>query len=155
MNGEAICYGYYPSIELESMLLIKCEKCGMLLKDVGYGHHMRSQHGLRTDSGSSDECQSFLLSPPHHVVSPRSTTAEKPFVSPPYRRPSTSAASPRVSSGQNGTIMSRTISPRYSIEQKEDLKVSLRPSRREVGFPARSILFLDSVGPNFCGIFSI
>lgn len=63
------------------------QKCGLILKDVGYGHHMRSQHGYDMNSGSGDECQSFLLSPPRRVVSP--------LLSLPYRRLSTSIASPK------------------------------------------------------------
>ncbi|VDM91685.1 unnamed protein product [Litomosoides sigmodontis] len=135
-SQKAICYGFYPSIELESMLLINCKKCGLLLKDVGYGHHMRSQHGYHINSGSGDECQSFLLSPPHRVVSPR---LEIPILSPPYRRLSTPIASPIASPkeglGRSGSIISQTTSTRYSVEQKDDLKLSLRVSRHEVSFP--------------------
>ncbi|KAM3726778.1 Chromatin assembly factor 1 subunit [Dirofilaria immitis] len=128
-SQKAICYGFYPSIELESMLLINCKKCGLILKDVGYGHHMRSQHGYHINSGSGDECQSFLLSPPHRVVSPR---LEMPILSPPYRRLSTPITSPKESSGRNGSIISQATSTRYSVEQKDDLKLSLRVSRHEV-----------------------
>ncbi|KAL3981667.1 hypothetical protein ACH3XW_43985 [Acanthocheilonema viteae] len=132
-SQKAICYGFYPSIELESMLLINCKKCGLILKDVGYGHHMRSQHGYHIKSGSGDECQSFLLSPPRHVVSPR---LEIPILSPPYRRLSTPIASPKESSGRNGNIISQATSTRYSVEQKDDLKLSLRVSRHEVSSEA-------------------
>ncbi|EFO22405.1 hypothetical protein LOAG_06084 [Loa loa] len=132
-SQKAVCYGFYPSIELESMLLINCKKCGLILKDVGYGHHMRSQHGYQMNSGSGDECQSFLLSPPHRVVSPR---LEMPILSPPYRRLSTSIASPKDSSGRNGSIISQATSTRYSVEQKDDLKLSLRVSRHEVSSEA-------------------
>ncbi|KAK6109857.1 hypothetical protein QQG55_37640 [Brugia pahangi] len=128
-SQKAVCYGFYPSIELESMLLINCKKCGLILKDVGYGHHMRSQHGYHMNSGSSDECQSFLLSPPHRVVSPR---LEMPILSPPYRQLSTPIASPKESSGRNGSIISQATSTRYSVEQKDDLKLSLRVSRHKV-----------------------
>uniref|UniRef100_A0A8R1TVP0 Uncharacterized protein n=1 Tax=Onchocerca volvulus TaxID=6282 RepID=A0A8R1TVP0_ONCVO len=128
-SQKAVCYGFYPSIELESMLLISCKKCGLILKDVGYGHHMRSQHGYHMNSSSGDECQSFLLSPPHRVVSPR---LEMPILSPPYRRLSTPIASPKESSSRNGSIISQATSTRYSVEQKDDLKLSLRVSRHEV-----------------------
>uniref|UniRef100_A0A915PZI2 Bm8830 n=1 Tax=Setaria digitata TaxID=48799 RepID=A0A915PZI2_9BILA len=132
-SQKAVCYGFYPSIELESMLLINCKKCGLILKDVGYGHHMRSKHGYHMNSSSSDECQSFLLSPPHRVVSPR---LEMPILSPPYRRLSTPIASPKESSGRNGSIISQATSTRYSVEQKDDLKLSLRVSRQEVSSEA-------------------
>ncbi|CAG9535672.1 unnamed protein product [Cercopithifilaria johnstoni] len=132
-SQKAICYGFYPSIELESMLLINCKKCGLILKDVGYGHHMRSQHGYHMNSNSGDECQSFLLSPPHRVVSPR---LEIPILSPPYRRLSTPIASPKESSGRNGSIISQATSTRYSVEQKDDLKLSLRVSGHKVSSEA-------------------
>ncbi|VDM43250.1 unnamed protein product [Toxocara canis] len=150
---KAVCYGYYPSIELNSMLLVKCKHCGMLLKDVGYGHHMRSRHGFRAESpASADECQSFLLSPPHHIASPKLT--DPAILSPPYRKPSTPfhmqvfsfcklASSPEE---RAASITSRTISPRYSIEQRDDLKLSLRVSRREVSIengPKASVADVD------------
>lgn len=128
-SQKSVCYGFYPSIEIDSMLLVKCESCKLFLKDVGYGHHMRSQHGYSIDSSSGDECQSFLLSPPHRVVSPRFTGASIP--SPAYRRASTSFASSRNRSHRNGNIASGTASPRYSVEQKDDLRLSLRVSKHE------------------------
>ncbi|EJW70873.1 hypothetical protein WUBG_18220 [Wuchereria bancrofti] len=91
----------------------------------------RHEHGYHMNSSSSDECQSFLLSPPHRVVSPR---LEMPILSPPYRRLSTPIASPKESSGRNGSIISQAASTMYSVEQKDDLKLSLRVSRHEVSF---------------------
>uniref|UniRef100_A0A915BEQ9 C2H2-type domain-containing protein n=2 Tax=Parascaris univalens TaxID=6257 RepID=A0A915BEQ9_PARUN len=130
-SQKAVCYGYYPSIEVNSMLLVKCKHCGMLLKDVGFGHHMRSRHGFRAESpASSDECQSFLLSPPHHIPSPRLN--ESAILSPPYRKPSTSYQMSSAVEDRAASLASRTISPRYSIEQRDDLKLSLRVSRREM-----------------------
>ncbi|VDK52626.1 unnamed protein product [Anisakis simplex] len=130
---EAVCYGYYPSIELNSMVLVKCKHCGMLIKDVGYGHHMRSRHSFRAESpASADECQSFLLSPPHAVTSPRLSNDYPPILSPPYRKPSTSYHLSSPTDDRPVSIVSRTISPRYSVEQRDDLKLSLRVSRREI-----------------------
>ncbi|VDN00997.1 unnamed protein product [Thelazia callipaeda] len=125
-SQKAICYGFCPSNELGSMTLITCEKCGMVLKDVGYGYHMRSQHGYE-DSDSDDDCQSFLLSPPHRSVSP---CLESPILSPPYRRLSNPVVSSKESSGRNGNIISQATSTGYSVKQKNNLKLSLRVSRR-------------------------
>lgn len=126
---KAVCYGYYPSFEVNSMLLVKCKLCSMLLKDVGYGHHVRSRHAFRAESpASGDECQSFLLSPPHRISSPRHS--DSAIVSPPYRKPSTVYQTENAEE-HPALVSARTLSPRYSIEQRDDLKLSLRVSRRE------------------------
>ncbi len=63
--SEALCYGYCPA--MEEHVLVRCRYCSMLVKEIGYGHHVASRHRDRAgspDSISGDESQLFLLSPP-------------------------------------------------------------------------------------------
>uniref|UniRef100_A0A915DC92 C2H2-type domain-containing protein n=1 Tax=Ditylenchus dipsaci TaxID=166011 RepID=A0A915DC92_9BILA len=66
---KACCYGSCPTQETESLKIVRCKYCELIVKVVGYGHHMRLRHGYKpppsSASNSGDDCQDFLLSPPH------------------------------------------------------------------------------------------
>lgn len=48
----------------------------------------------------------------------------------------------RENSGRNGSIISQATSARYSVEQKDDLKLSLRVSRHEEVFQV-NLIFVE------------
>ncbi|MFH4976751.1 hypothetical protein AB6A40_003460 [Gnathostoma spinigerum] len=137
-HHKAMAYGYYQSYEVNSMVLVTCELCGMVIKDVAFVHHMRSRHSLcppdppSSDESSDDVFESFLLTPPHRNISShtRSDCSSRSTVSSHVHKSATVAQSesaPHLPSCSK----TKTISPRYSIEQRDDLKLALRVSRHE------------------------
>ena len=130
---RAVCYGYYPSYEVNSMQLIECKTCGAVLKEVGYGHHLRTRHARAKSPFSADECQTFLLSPPH-VTSPlhceRSDSSQSFLKS--------SATYPNTLREEKDSNLTHLLPAQYSIEQRDDLKLALRVSRRGPSQPSGS-----------------
>lgn len=117
------------------------------MKEVGYGHHMRLRHGYRPSSSSDttsegedpDDCQDFLLSPPHVpliVSTEKKITKEKRENSSPLKLlPSTSSLE-KSGYSTNSTTNNRICSPPYYVEHCKDLVLVLskRNSNSMVNF---------------------
>ncbi|CAK5031016.1 unnamed protein product [Meloidogyne enterolobii] len=86
-HDKAVCYGVCTVSQVPK--LVKCEDCSLVVKMVGFGHHRKFRHRESrlllarqsvkdtedsSNSDSNDDCQGFLLSPPHHHLSVPSTS---------------------------------------------------------------------------------
>lgn len=126
---KASCYGFCPIEETESLKIIKCMYCGLIVKVVGYGHHMRLRHGYKPStpssaSSSGDDCQDFLLSPPHLPTRPIGTSllsSPNIEVNEQSLQVSNDPSSSLSTSNVGTDFGSRICSPPYYVERCKDL----------------------------------
>lgn len=108
----------------------------MLIKLVGYGHHMKSKHGFRhslSASDSGDECQDFLLSPPHFPNLASTSTMDMNWLT-------------RFEPIQNVNKLSKySPSQSYYVETCKDLKMVLTRTPKKVTGIWNSKCFVNSI----------
>uniref|UniRef100_A0A915NX40 Uncharacterized protein n=1 Tax=Meloidogyne floridensis TaxID=298350 RepID=A0A915NX40_9BILA len=149
-HDKAVCYGVCTVSQVPK--LVKCEDCSLVVKMVGFGHHRKFRHRESrlflarqsvkdaedsSNSDSNDDCQGFLLSPPHHHLSVASTSeASSIFEGHQWRTthpldPSSKAPSSSLkqTAGPNKQQQSSKTNepPRlYGVEKWNDLRLVLK-----------------------------
>lgn len=104
------------------------------MKEVGFGHHMRLRHGYRPSSSSGstsgedpDDCQDFLLSPPHvPLIASTSSAFSAENMSVGENGEDVSPLMLKIPGGRGIVSGSGQIcSPPYYVEQCKDLVMVL------------------------------
>ncbi|KAI1732778.1 hypothetical protein Ddc_01667 [Ditylenchus destructor] len=147
---KALCYGSCPTEETEQLRIVRCSYCDLIVKVVGYGHHMRLRHNYRpppsSASNSGDDCQDFLLSPPHIPALGPSTSGtidDQLEADLPITGDDLDLARPSSSRSFNSTTNDRICSPPYYVEQCKDLVLVLSkrsPNKATTVGPARAVV---------------
>ncbi|KAI1726297.1 hypothetical protein DdX_03011 [Ditylenchus destructor] len=146
---KALCYGSCPTEETEQLRIVRCSYCDLIVKVVGYGHHMRLRHNYRpppsSASNSGDDCQDFLLSPPHIPALGPSTSGaidDQLETDLPITGDDLDLARPSSSRSFNSTTNDRICSPPYYVEQCKDLVLVLSkrsPNKATTVGPTRAV----------------
>ncbi|KAL3110211.1 hypothetical protein niasHT_015814 [Heterodera trifolii] len=144
---KATCYGFCSVTETPK--LVKCQNCGLVVKTVAFGHHQKIHHShffsptcrsVSSDSDSDDDCQGFLLSPPHHptlLPSSSETMLDLKFVEETKWTLSDALKSHSTVGGRNARNEKeektlRHSPPRYDVQRRNDLRLVLTKRRSPI-----------------------
>lgn len=145
-HDKAVCYGVCTVSQVPK--LVKCEDCSLVVKMVGFGHHRKFRHRESrlltrqavkdpddsSNSDSNDDCQGFLLSPPHHHLSVASTSESSIFeghwraTHPLDPSSKVSTPPPKQTTGANKQQPAKANEPPrlYGVEKWNDLRLVLK-----------------------------
>uniref|UniRef100_A0A183CCW7 C2H2-type domain-containing protein n=1 Tax=Globodera pallida TaxID=36090 RepID=A0A183CCW7_GLOPA len=160
-HKKATCYGSCSVTEAPK--LVKCQSCNLVVKIVAFGHHQKIHHNhfcsptrrsISSDSDSDDDCQGFLLSPPHHptpnVFSSSETMLDLKIIEDTKWTLSDSLKNHPVNDerkvrNEKNKKVSRQSPPRYDVQQRNDLRLVLTKRRNSI---AKTRSHKDAVDQN-------
>uniref|UniRef100_A0A914I630 Uncharacterized protein n=1 Tax=Globodera rostochiensis TaxID=31243 RepID=A0A914I630_GLORO len=160
-HKKATCYGSCSVTEAPK--LVKCQSCNLVVKIVAFGHHQKIHHNhfcsptrrsISSDSDSDDDCQGFLLSPPHHptpnVFSSSETMLDLKIIEDTKWTLSDSLKNHPINDerkvrNEKNKKVSRQSPPRYDVQQRNDLRLVLTKRRNSI---AKTRTHKDAVDQN-------